>query len=54
MPNWFYPFFALIGIGGFIYFAFWKGLAIPTDSNNRDNYPSQSDDPSSGDAHHDS
>ncbi len=38
MPDWLVPLLALLGLGGFLYFAFWKGLSTRPDPNNRNIY----------------
>ncbi|MGO4714501.1 hypothetical protein [Bradyrhizobium sp. 2TAF24] len=37
MPHWFLPLLALIGLGAFFYFGFWRGLSNQRDPDNRDN-----------------
>ena len=36
MPNWLLPLLALLFLGVFFYFGFWKGLSTKPDPNNRD------------------
>ncbi|MBR1222250.1 hypothetical protein JQ557_29905 [Bradyrhizobium sp. U87765 SZCCT0131] len=36
MPHWFLPLLALIGLGAFFYFGFWRGLSNQRDPDNRD------------------
>jgi len=52
MPNWLLPLLALIGLVGFLYFAFWKGLATKPDQNNRNTYEGPVDLGGPGDGHH--
>lgn len=35
MPHWFLPLLALIGLGAFFYFGFWRGLSNRRDPDNR-------------------
>jgi hypothetical protein len=52
LPNWFVPLICLIGLAGFIGFAFRQGTRVTPDRDNRDNWPGGSGDQSHSDGSH--